>query len=473
MSTGTDRERPGFPLTFWTANTIELFERLAYYAVASFVVIYLTETLGMDPAKATFLNGTILWTIVYLLPVLSGTLADRYGFKKSLCVAFVFITLGYFIVGTVQSFWPKLAGSTGPVDYTIPVLVGIVLIGVGGSVVKPCISGTVQKTSGLHTALGFAIFYMTINIGSMIGRTISYFVRVNHGIPSIFSYVATIAAAVGLLVTFIIFKEPRYREEPATTEKPKTLKDALLGMVTVLKDIRFVFFLVVIGLFWFIYIQIYQIVPLFLRFIDPGAAVELYTIVNPIMIVCFQLVITRFTKDWSDLKAIMAGIIVTFVGMSVNVLPFLMGLDIFSRAALGKVIIPLGGIFILMSIASMAVGEMLASPRIYRYIGAIAPKGKEGLYLGYANLPLAFASFLGGIVSGKMFVVFIKNPHAAGLPLQAPLMWGIIAFMGVLSLAGVVLYDRLLMHKGKEPSAPAPVTASPQVPARPLEPTEE
>jgi hypothetical protein len=45
--------------------------------------------------------------------------------------------------------------------------------------------------------------------------------------------------------------------------------------------------------------------------------------------------------------------------------------------------------------------------------------------------------------------------------------------MGVLSLAGVVLYDRLLMHKGKEPSAPAPVTASPQVPARPLEPEEE
>ncbi|MCK7477309.1 MAG: hypothetical protein M0C28_07295 [Candidatus Moduliflexus flocculans] len=39
----------------------------------------------------------------------------------------------------------------------------------------------------------------------------------------------------------------------------------------------------------------------------------------------------------------------------------------------------------IVSIASMAVGEMFASPRIYEYIGAIAPKGQEGLYLGYAK----------------------------------------------------------------------------------------
>jgi len=37
--------RSKFPATFWTANTIELFERAAYYSVASFVVIYLNETL--------------------------------------------------------------------------------------------------------------------------------------------------------------------------------------------------------------------------------------------------------------------------------------------------------------------------------------------------------------------------------------------------------------------------------------------
>ncbi|HNS74427.1 MAG TPA: MFS transporter, partial [bacterium] len=160
-----------FPQTFWTANTIELFERGAYYAIASFVVIYLNETLGMAPTKATFLNGTLLWGLVYFLPILSGTLADRFGFKRSLVFAFVLITLGYLTMGTLQQFWPALLGHTaGHIDYTIPVVFGILLIGIGGSVVKPCISGTVQKTAGVNTTLGFAIFYMVINIGSMFGR---------------------------------------------------------------------------------------------------------------------------------------------------------------------------------------------------------------------------------------------------------------------------------------------------------------
>jgi dipeptide/tripeptide permease len=32
-----------FPTSFWTANVTELFERAAYYSMASFVVIYLGQ----------------------------------------------------------------------------------------------------------------------------------------------------------------------------------------------------------------------------------------------------------------------------------------------------------------------------------------------------------------------------------------------------------------------------------------------
>ncbi|MCK7473229.1 MAG: hypothetical protein MZV49_06260 [Rhodopseudomonas palustris] len=102
-----------FPATFWTANTIELFERAAYYAMASFVVIYLKETLGMSPAFATFLNGSLLWGLIYFLPIVSGTLADKYGFKRSLVVAFVLLSLGYLVMGNVQSFWPDRGGGRG------------------------------------------------------------------------------------------------------------------------------------------------------------------------------------------------------------------------------------------------------------------------------------------------------------------------------------------------------------------------
>jgi proton-dependent oligopeptide transporter, POT family len=439
-----------FPQTFWTANTIELFERGAYYAIASFVVIYLNETLGMAPTKATFLNGTLLWGLVYFLPILSGTLADRFGFKKSLVFAFILISLGYLTMGTLQQFWPALLGREAAlVDFTIPVVLGIVLIGIGGSIVKPCISGTVQKTSGVNTTLGFAIFYMVINIGSMFGRTVSYFVRTHFGIPAIFSYVATLFALIGLLVVLFVYREPQYQQPLAESalQKPKTVGQALKGMFTVLGNLRFVFFLVVISFFWFIYVQIYNLIPLYLRFIDKDAPVELYTLMNPVMIVCFQLLITKFSKSWTPLKSIMAGVGVTVVGMLLNIIPSIVSGGAYQSVAVGSFVMPLAGIFILVSIASMAIGEMFASPRIYQYIGAIAPKGQEGLYLGYANLPMALGTIVGAPLGGIMFETLIKNPTSQGLATRAPLMWTLVASMGVISMVGLYLYDRFLVKK--------------------------
>jgi len=65
------------------------------------MVIYLHETLGMTPSTATLLNGTVLWGLVYFLPVLSGTLADKFGYKRSLTAAFFMIALGYAVMGNI------------------------------------------------------------------------------------------------------------------------------------------------------------------------------------------------------------------------------------------------------------------------------------------------------------------------------------------------------------------------------------
>jgi len=441
-----------FPATFWTANTIELFERGAYYAMASFVVIYLTENLGMSPTFATFLNGSLLWGLIYFLPIVSGTLADKYGFKRSLVAAFIMLSLGYLVMGNVQTFWP--AGS----NFTIPILLGIVLIGLGGSIVKPCIAGTVQKTSGLRATLGFGIFYMVINIGSISGRAISYFVRREMGIPAIFFHVAFAFAIVGLLIVFFIYREPEYvsdgRKDGQVAAK-KTLSQALLGIVTVLRNWKFVFFLVVIGMFWILYVQLYNLVPLFLRWIDPQAPVELYTLVNPVMIVSLQLLITRLAKKWTPVRSIIFGVLVTTIGMLVNMLAPMLFANISLKVALLRIgnfqiLLPLAGIFLIVSIASMALGEMFASPRIYEYIGAIAPKGQEGLYLGYANLPVALGSIVGAPMGGRLFETFISDPVKKGLPAKPAVMWLIVAGMGVLSMIGLALYDRFLMHKKSE-----------------------
>lgn len=449
-----NENKASFPGSFWSANTIELFERAAFYAVASFVVIYFHETLGMRPVLATFLNGTLLWGLVYFLPILSGTLADKYGFKRSLSVAFVLIAMGYFVLGTVQRFWPGIigAGAGEAIDYTVPVVMGILLIGIGGSIVKPCIAGTVQKTSGRNATLGFGIFYMVINVGSMTGRGVSYFARVNMGIPAIFTYVATIFALIGLVVVLFVYKEPEYvsdGKKDGQVAKKKTLGEALLGIITVLTDLKFVFFLVVIGFYWFIYVQIYNLIPLFLRYLDPKAPVEIYTLANPVMIVCFQLLITKLTKKWTSIKSMMVGIMVTTAGMLINVLPILLFTDIAKRVSILNILFPIATIFVLLSFASMAVGEMLLASRQYEYIGAIAPKGQEGLYLGYANLPMAFGTLVGAPIGGLMYEYFVDTPLKNGEAIDPITMWLLVAAMGVISMAGLAIYNKFML-KGKE-----------------------
>jgi len=441
-----------FPRTFWTANTVELFERAAYYSMASFMVIYLKEALGMSPAAATFLNGTVLWGLVYFLPILSGTIADKYGYKKSLSVALVLITIGYLIMGGLQKIWPASPGGE-PVSYFVPVVIAVIFIGIGGSIVKPCIAGTVQKTSGLHATLAFGIFYMVINIGSITGRGVSYFVRTAYGIPAIFTYVATAFALLGLAVVLFVYKEPQFvsdGKKDGQVVKRRTLGEALLGIVTVLKNIRFVFFLIVLSLFWFLYVQLYNLMPLFMRFIDPNAPMELYTMANPLMIVCFQLLITRFAKKWTPIKSIMVGVAVTTVGMAVNVLPTLLWSDVTQKINLAGLAVPAAGIFMIVSIASMATGEMFASPRIYEYLGALAPKGQEGLYLGYANLPVALGSIIGGPVGGALFQRLIQDPQKAGEPAKIAALWLIIGGVGIVSFVGLGIYNVWLKRILKE-----------------------
>jgi dipeptide/tripeptide permease len=357
-------------------------------------------------------------------------------------------------MGNVQRLWPGLVGRTAAeaVDFTVPVVLGIVLIGIGGSIVKPCIAGTIQKTSGTAATLGFGIFYMVINIGSITGRGVSYFIRTSLGIPAIFTYASSVFALIGLVVVLFVYKEPEYvsdGKKDGQAVRKKTLGQAIGGIFVVLRNARFVFFLVVIGLFWVLYVQLYNLMPLFLRAVDPNAPMELYTLANPVMIVSFQMLITRFAKKWTPIKSILFGVAVTTAGMLMNILPPLLGADFSRKIDVLGLALPFAGVFLIVSIASMAVGEMMASPRIYEYIGAIAPKGEEGLYLGYANLPVALGSILGGPLGGALFERYISTPMKEGRPTNSMAMWLIIAGIGLVSMTGLAVYDRILV-KGRK-----------------------
>jgi dipeptide/tripeptide permease len=441
-----------FPRVFWSANTTELFERAAYYSMASFVVIYLGR-LGLGDYWPSNLNGA-LWFLVYFLPIISGTIADIVGFRVSLLVAFVLLAAGYFLMGYPvwfggQTLAPIPSGEmTAGAAVLVPIALAIVLIGIGGSVIKPCISGTVQKTHMGRATLAFAIFYMVINIGSIVGRVVAYFVRNVYQNLSLIFIVATFASVLAFFVVLATYRDPdRAPDRPRPTLRDVGAK--LANMFLVLGNLRFLLFLIVSSGFWFLYNQVYNVLPLYVKkVVEANPAMDLYTAANPITIVCFQLLITRAFGKMKPIRSIVVGTLIIALSMIVNLVPLYASGGVRAIAA-GW--LPLGSVFIILTVSLIAFGELFTSARTYEWIGALAPKGQEGLFLGYANLPMAIGSLVGGPVGAWIFNdVMCRNAvkRPDGLleldPGSASTGWLLLMGIGLVSAASMWLYNRWL-----------------------------
>jgi POT family proton-dependent oligopeptide transporter len=444
-----------FPKTFWTANTIELFERAAYYSMASFVVIYLGQ-LGLGDYWPSTLNS-VLWFLVYFLPALSGTVADQIGFRKGLLLATALLICGYFLMGFPvwfggQTLAPEVSSKiTAGMGTIVPVMLAILLIGIGGSFVKPCIAGSVQRFHMGRATLAFAIFYMVINIGSIFGRLTAFFVRTElKKLQAIFA-VAMGASFLAFLAVFFFYHNPK--EEAAAKKPRRSIPEILLGMIRVLRSGRFVMFLFVSSGFFFIYNQVYNVLPLYVKkTVELTPAMDIYTMANPIVIVCCQLLITRLFGKLPPIKSIIIGTVIIGLSMIINIYP------LFATGGVTvKVLdlLPLGSMFIVLTVAMIAFGELFASSRLYEYIGSLAPKGQEGLFLGYANLPMAIGSLIGGPVGAWLFNVImcrgavkVMLPEGKWLlkldPKAAATGWVILTAFGLLSAASMFAYNAWL-----------------------------
>jgi dipeptide/tripeptide permease len=330
------------------------------------------------------------------------------------------------------------------------VCLGVLLIGVGGSFVKPCIAGTVQKTSGLRKTLGFAIFYMVINIGSLIGRFVSFGVRrrPDFNLSSIF-FVSLAAAAAAFFLVLFLYRDPDRdigRDMGAAEKKPqRPIGEVLAGIPKVLANLRFAMFLVVSSGFFLIYNQVYNLLPLYTKTtVELTPAMDLYTAANPFVIVTCQLLITRVFGRLPPIKSIFIGIVIISASMLVNIVPLYMSGGV--TRVVGSMV-PLGSLFVVMTVAMIAFGELFNSSRLYEYIGSLSPKGQEGLFQGYANLPMAIGSIIGGPAGAWIFNEVMcggARRLPGGLlaldPGRAALGWAILAGCGLASAVSMYAY---------------------------------
>lgn len=402
--------KEGFHKTFWVANGMELFERLAYYGQQIVFMIYMRNKLGFSESEAGQLSG-LFGGLIYLLPILGGTLADKWGFRRAFNVAFSVLALGYFLIGSVGM--SAFSGLYEGMDLYWLMMVFLVFTAFGGSFIKPSVLGTVAVTTTSETkSLGFAIYYWLVNAGAMIGPTIAYFVRDSFGNEFVY-VVSAVSCFAMLIVNMLLYKEVK----GSGPEVVESLGKKITNLFVVLANIKFMIFLLIYSLYWIIFWQEFIIVPYYITdYIDVNAPYEIVqSWAGAGAIILLQIPINRMTKNIHTRKAILLG---------------------FAFSSLIWIII---GIYpsiptIAAGIVAFAIGEMMQAPRYYEYISEIAPPGQQGLFQGYAFLPIAIARFVGDPLGGWLY----QTSKAAGKP---EMVWFALIGIGVLATILMWFYN--------------------------------
>jgi proton-dependent oligopeptide transporter, POT family len=278
--------------------------------------------------------------------------------------------------------------------------------------------------------------------------------RVGTGAASL-SYIFAVAALASVVAFFVVlftYQEPA-AQAGAPAKPRRSVGRILLDMVLVLRNPRFTLFLLVMTGFYFIYNQVYNVLPLYVKkVVETNPAMDLYTAANPFVIVCFQLIISRTFGKLRPIRSMVVGTVIIAVAMLVNVAPiYAAG----GPRALAANWLPIASIFIILTVALIALGELFTSPRMYEYIGSLAPEGQEGLFLGYANLPLALGALFGGPVGAYIFNEIMSKgatTKANGLlelvPANNAYGWMILMGIGLVSATSLWLFNRWLERQG-------------------------
>ncbi len=392
--------RAGFHPTFWVANGMELFERLAYYGQQIVFMIYMRNKLGFTESEAGQLSG-MFGGLIYLLPILGGTLADKWGFRRAFSVAFSILALGYFLIGSVGM--SAFAGIYGGFSLYWLLMVFLVLTAFGGSFIKPSVLGTVSVTSTEKTkSVGFAVYYWLVNVGAIAGPTIAYFVVDRFGNEFVY-VVSAISCLAMLIVNLVLYKEVQSKVNVAT----ESLGKKLTNLFVVLGNLKFMIFLLIYSLYWIIFWQEYIIIPYYITdYIDAKAPYQIIQSWGGAgAIVAFQIPINWLTKNIPTRSAILVGFAVSsLIWVIIGLYPS----------------IPT----IVAGVVAFSIGEMIQAPRYYEYISEIAPPGQQGLFQGYAFLPIAIARFVGDPIGGWLY----QTSKAAGKP---EMVWFALIGIGI------------------------------------------
>lgn len=378
---------------FWVCGGMEMVERLAYYGVRQVSSLYATDAqsnggLGLPGTEIGVIF--LVWAMVQsFVPVLTGGISDRVGYKETIFASTVFKILGYLIMAWFPTFWGFMSGA--------------VVLAFGTGIFKPGLQGTIVKaTSRENSSMAWGVFYQTVNIGGWIGPLLAAQLRQLEWQYVFYACAAIISLNFLLLLSY---KEPDKEERLAYRARVKSgeIKEANLALDSIRELLRpiMIWYIVLFSGFWFMLMAFWDVGPLFFRdWVDTTVMVQ-HLFGEDGTQSRFWIFVLGMSSDG---MRIMPEGLININALLIMLVCFLVaGWSALIRAtnsmAIGTflaatTLILFGGFnyvwIIVLAIVCFSIGEMLSSPKCSEYLGNIAPPQKKAMYLGFSQLPLGF-----------------------------------------------------------------------------------
>jgi predicted MFS family arabinose efflux permease len=332
-----------------------------------------------------------------------------------LAAAYGILAAGYFLFASIGGEWLAPVRAALPLYWVV--LVILIVPALGPGLVKPVVAGTTARASKENVrSLGFSIYYTIVNVGGMLGPLVASFVRTSLGPEAVFIMSGCFSLAMFLLTIFT-FKEPT---RPAGTEVT-SVGATLRNMVVVLGNLRFVAFLLIFSGFYVVFWQVYIALPLYVRgYVDPKAPIDALIAVEGLGVISTTVLVAWLTRKVRPLPAMAAGVAITSVAWLILML--------------GS-----GSLFIAATLLVVALGEALQASRFYEYCSRLAPQGQEGVFMGYAFLPIAIGFLIAGQIGGRLVRYFGEVRHAPER------LWIVVCGIGLATSLALVVYDRVVV----------------------------
>jgi len=382
----------GLPRMVWFLALVTFINR-AGTMILPFIALYATRELGMRESRTGWIIGCYGAGAI-VGSYLGGWLADRLGDLRV-------VLMSLFWAGIVMLTLPYLRDP-------LALAGGIFLTGLVGEAYRPgANAATVASCPPEARQRAFALIRLAINIGMVFGPAIGGMLAM-HDYAWIFRVDGLTCLAASALVFFAVPASRRgiHTEpapgEPAVTEAGGPFRDPL-----------FLYYILLSIISGAIIFQAFSTYPLYLESVygltefDYGLVMG----INGVMIVLFEMILTRIVERRRTTRVIAVGVLFTAAGMAV---------------------LPLGSgfSFAVLSVVIWTVGEMLESPAKLALAAGMAGEGQRGRYLGLFHVSYGFAFLIGPVVGSFVYERFGPNTLWFGVGVVGVLLAIAYATMG-------------------------------------------